>query len=341
MWWKDFIWKDWPIVTVKETGARIRIDKALLSDVWAWVSYFVVELVRLIPRKLFSRREFRVYFTPNPPRPWYLLWPVIHLADGRIVNTLQKADTVFYFQDKTRGEPEPLPELLTESGAASDPESGPIQTRNMQAFNMHCHDISKSKVAQEFYTVFGYELAVNPREFHGPMVVKSEQNGTHDGYIAQGPTLPEPGWVYQHLIKTDEDDGYVTDLRCPTIRGDIPLVYIKRRPVGRRFDNMNSSVSIANAKDLFSREELAQIKAFCTAMKLDWGGIDILRDQISRKIYIVDVNKTDMGPPLTLPLRQKLFSTAKLSSALKASVKADRSSAIFTGESVKTRKTPG
>lgn len=41
-------------------------------------------------------------------------------------------------------------------------------------------------------------------------------------------------------------------------------------------------------------------------MRLDFGGLDILRDKQTGRIYIVDVNKTDMGPPFALPLKEKL-----------------------------------
>ena len=62
-------------------------------------------------------------------------------------------------------------------------------------------------------------------------------------------------------------------------------------------------------------EELAVIGRFCAAMKLDWGGLDILRDRTDGRLYIVDVNKTDM-PPLRLPWTQKMRAVAILSRAL-------------------------
>jgi hypothetical protein len=43
--------------------------------------------------------------------------------------------------------------------------------------------------------------------------------------------------------------------------------------------------------------------------------MDILRDRDGR-IYIVDVNKTDAGPIIALPLGEKLASTAILADAL-------------------------
>ena len=57
---------------------------------------------------------------------------------------------------------------------------------------------------------------------------------------------------------------------------------------------------------MFSEDELAKISRFCHKMQLDFGGLDILRDNQDGRIYIVDVNKTDMGPPFALPLKEKL-----------------------------------
>jgi hypothetical protein len=51
-------------------------------------------------------------------------------------------------------------------------------------------------------------------------------------------------------------------------------------------------------------------------MGLDWGGLDILRDRDGR-LYIVDVNKTDVGPVIALSWRDKIISMNRLSKALK------------------------
>ena len=58
-------------------------------------------------------------------------------------------------------------------------------------------------------------------------------------------------------------------------------------------------------------------------MGMDWGGLDVLRDQPSGRIYIVDVNKTDVGPVIALSLKDKLKSTEALAKALIALLKGD------------------
>ena len=56
-------------------------------------------------------------------------------------------------------------------------------------------------------------------------------------------------------------------------------------------------------KKLFSNQEINLIKKFCKNFKLDFGELDILRDRHTKKIYIVDVNKTAWGPPDKIVLK--------------------------------------
>ncbi|RYF95583.1 MAG: hypothetical protein EON95_00795 [Caulobacteraceae bacterium] len=91
-------------------------------------------------------------------------------------------------------------------------------------------------------------------------------------------------------------------------------MFIKRRPAVDRFANHNSSTTLTTPEAVFSPLELEAIAAFCRDMGLDWGGLDILRDKDGR-IYVVDVNKTDMGPPIALPLKDKLRATSLLAAA--------------------------
>ena len=66
---------------------------------------------------------------------------------------------------------------------------------------------------------------------------------------------------------------------------------------------------------MFTPAELDLIRAFTARMGLDWGGLDILRDRYDGRIYIVDVNKTDLGPVIALSWRDKVRSMNRLSQA--------------------------
>jgi len=292
----DFDWS-WRGVRVRETGAEISFSRELAWDVWRGLHYIFREACRRQPSSL----PLTITYEPRAPRPWYLLWGSLRQAGVRSNKTNKNAAALtIYFSDQTKTD--------------GPPPAG-------QTLNGHCRDISKSHVANIFASTFGYPLSIDPRTATEPYLEKGEENGVHDAQIRTAPKAAEPGRVYQKLLDNETPDGTVLDYRCPTVFGDIPLIYLKERPVGKRFANLNTRVRLAKPADYFSPEELTQIKAFCGAMHLDWGGLDILRHAGDGRIYIVDVNKTDMGPPLSLPIKEKLSSVKTLGEALRDKLK--------------------
>lgn len=298
----DFNWlSDFQIqgrtVHVTKTGAIVRLDRTLFSEIGAWLTYYgPVRLKAMIENLLFPGP--RILFTPDVPRPWYLVSNAVGWSGTRVTSDPRLAVAAFYFEDSTVGVAPRTPGLTCLNGA--------------------CTDVSKSRVADIFEAVFGYPLAVDPRRWLGLAVEKGEKNGAHDGRVVRCPRDPAPGKVYQRLIDTI-DDGMAQDLRTPCVDGEPVLVFIKRRPNETRFANHNTSVALAAPRDQFSDAELDAIRRFNKAMNLDWGGLDILRDRHDGRIYIVDVNKTDM-PPLALPFRDKMRSTRQLAAALRRMV---------------------
>jgi hypothetical protein len=110
----------------------------------------------------------------------------------------------------------------------------------------------------------------------------------------------------------------VEDLRCPTVDGEIAAVFLKRRPAATRFANANAEVRMLAPDQVFNAAERALIAAFCHGFGLDWGGIDVLRERSSGALWIVDANKTDMGPPTAVPLAAKLASARAIGARLRA-----------------------
>ncbi len=300
LWWRDFEFQD-GVVTVKKTGARLPIEPGLIGEVLAWFPfYFVAESWRL---KAAAGSGPKIWFTPDRPRPWYLIWSVLHAAGARIARSPEEADAVFVFDDSTVCPSRPVP-------------------AGVPVLNGDCQSIAKSHVARVFEECFGYALTVDPERWTGPMVEKSEINGAHDGRIIHGPCPPRPGHVYQRVIDNRTGNGLVEDLRCPTIGGEIPLVMYKRRRIETRFCNSNDEVEIAETGDVLSAQEVEQLGRFSRAMKLDWGGLDVLRDRSDGRLYVVDVNKTDMGPPIAMALGDKITVTRKLAAAFLAHIQA-------------------
>lgn len=292
----DFHWQPSGVTLhVRKTGARVPVDRSVLKDFLIWLAYYgpvrakaaVTGLVRPGPK---------VWFAPDRPRPWYLVWGAAAWGGMRFVRRPEDADAAFYFEDSTVGRPPAV--------------------HGLRALNFDCTDVSKTKVAEVFEQVFGYPLAVDPETWTGQAVEKGEGNGAHDGRLVACPRPRTPGRVYQQVIDTTEG-GMVHDLRTPFVGGRPALVFIKSRPVDARFANMNSRVVLTTPEAVYSPAEIERLSAFARAMRLDWGGLDVLRDRGTGRLYVVDVNKTDMVP-IALPWADKLRAIRRLSHALRA-----------------------
>jgi hypothetical protein len=214
-----------------------------------------------------------------------------------VASTLLPGTAAMRFDDRTI-QPE-LPELFP-------PGQRVINGRSL--------DISKRAVQTHFARGFGYALAVAQRQHEGPMVQKSDANYTHDGHIVNGPLPPgadRPGRVYQRLVDTLDAQGYVVDLRTIVVAGRARIIYRKRRPAALRFAAANTSVEILAPADAFSPDELARIAAMASAMGVDFGALDVLRDVHDGRIYVVDVNNTPGGlpSPLTAEQREQILTT--------------------------------
>lgn len=288
-----------------ETGAVIPLTSEFARDVWR-IASFVWLINGLRATRIVRGREprARISFFPKKPRSYYAIWPVCQLADVKIVDDPDEADLHFYFEDR---------EFLT----------APRQTpSDKPAFNVGCFDIRKSVVSRVFEETFGYSLAVNPSAHHGPLVEKSESNGKHDGRLIEGPVAnPKPGFVYQRNIENTFDGFEHVDIRTPVVGGKTtPYVFLKRRTRALRFTNDNHRVDLASTDAMLSRDEQEKIADFARSMRLDFGGLDILRDRHDGRIYIVDANKTDMGPPSAMTGQDKLTAMRGLADAFAAMV---------------------
>lgn len=282
-------------LTVRKTGAHVPYSPSVLAETTAWFRFFFRwrSMAPVGPK-------FTIGFTPERARPWYLVRAVAHVAGGVLAKNLSEADVVMQFEDATTSAHPPPSDL--KPGA--------------KLINFNCTDISKSRVAAASETAFGHPLIVDPETHHGPAAEKSEINAAHDGRTVMCPKPAIPGRVYQRLVDNRGlDPNIVEDLRTCTIGGKPICVFIKRRPVTKRFQNTNVDVQLREPEQVFTVEELERIRVFCNEIGLEWGGIDVLRDRNDGKLYIVDANKTDMGPPIALNLADKITATRKLARA--------------------------
>lgn len=274
----DFTWTG---IIDRKTGRKIGAAELTPSELAKFLGYLAVLLVQSAMANLPRRETFRVCFTPDRPRPWHVVWSAATLAGVRITSNAREADAVFRFEDKTIG-----------------------STAYSHAINGGCADISKSRVAAMFESVAGYPLRVVPETHVGLAVEKSEANGAHDGVIVQCPTPAAPGKTCQLFI--DSAEGATAYDYRTTIIGRTPLfVLIKTKPAADRFSIHNTSVKFAPLGEVFSADEIALLTRFAETMQLDWAALDVLRDRATGRIYVVDVNTTDMGPAVDLSLKDR------------------------------------
>lgn len=190
-----------------------------------------------------------------------------------------------------------------------------------RVLNLALRDISKKHVATVFARVFGYGLSVDPATHHGPAVCKSDENAAHDGQVVECPipaTDVRPGRVYQVLIdNTSEWQGRpcVRDFRVVVIGSRLAACYVKYRPIEKRFSNKNLVAELCEPFELLSEEEASLLVRLCHEIQADYVELDVLRDNASGRIYVVDVNPTPAGPPNGLPDRSALEAVGRMAQA--------------------------
>jgi hypothetical protein len=184
--------------------------------------------------------------------------------------------------------------------------TGSVPSAAKRWINGRCQDIRKSTISKLNAEVFGRPLAIDPTTYRGEAVEKSEENGMHDGSIITCPIpAPREGKVYQKAINNEVASRTIEDLRAVVVGHEVAFVYRKVRSIRDRFLNNQANVRIEDATSVFSKEEIAQILCFTQKLGLDFGEIDVLRDQGSGYIYIVDANNTSIYPPIGLTYRER------------------------------------
>ncbi len=298
IWFDDFKYDNGAWL-IKKTGHRVPARFELLEDMAAWLTFYTLAQSWRTWRRITGNQRPTMAFYPEKPRPWYFIWPVMHASGVKLISDVGSADIVFQFDDSTESYHEP-----------------PAIKPGARLVNFKCNDISKSRVAEAFKRAAGYSLSVDPETYKGPMVEKSEKNACHDGRIIEGPMSAIADKTYQVLVDNEVEGGLVEDLRCCIVGGKPAIVFRKRRQLERRFLNENAFVELDTPENTYSDDEIRLISQFATEIGLEWGGVDVLRDRLSGKIYIVDANKTDMGPPIALKLSDKLKATRRMAKAL-------------------------
>ena len=146
--------------------------------------------------------------------------------------------------------------------------------------NGRLKDVSKEKVNNVHMDIFGYDMAIDPETFRGSYVRKTNLQGDKSGKVFRLPQKREPGYVYHKLIDNVEG-GFRIDYRVHVIDGEI--VWIRKK---WKRQIIGPGVVRSEISDL-KKSEKRKILEYCEAIGLDFGELDVLKDE---KIYIVDVN---------------------------------------------------
>ena len=240
---------------------------------------------------------------PDYPSKKTTIYKISHKLGFRITNKrLSNPKLVMWFHDTTHASSELLVQHFPDHAV----------------INKRCMDISKKHVDRVHHEVFGYSTIIDPRTHEGKAVAKSDINALHDGEIVNCPVkVPSEKAVYQIVIDNSAASGEFIDYRVPVIAGNIPLVYSKYKKSEVRFTNQVHRSELHQPESIFSTEELKNITAMAAAMGAEFCEFDVLRDNHSGRIYVIDVNKTPYGPPGGLPTNDAKKAVALLTEAFR------------------------
>jgi glutathione synthase/RimK-type ligase-like ATP-grasp enzyme len=68
---------------------------------------------------------------------------------------------------------------------------------------------------------------------------------------------------------------------------------------------------------IFTEQELDNIRKMAVQMGADFCEFDVLRDNASGLIYVIDVNKTPYGPPAGLSASESMHAVSLLTNAFR------------------------
>lgn len=163
------------------------------------------------------------------------------------------------------------------------------------ALNRRCIDISKATVDRLWAEAAGYSIAVDPVAWRGRLVVKPLANAVRGGRIVEGPlTQTRTGVVYERLVDSRTGDR-IHSTRALIGQGEVVVAYDRWRPYPHWFGGPEETVPAAPT-ELYSADEMAALLRLADLIGLEFGEVDVIRDNESGLIYAVDVNRTPVRP---------------------------------------------
>lgn len=189
---------------------------------------------------------------------------------------------------------------------------------NLACINAGCTDISESHVAGVFEGIFGYPLALSSRSFATDALDSEKTYGALCGGLIAHSKGMQPNRICQHPSDGSGKE-FAEEMRIPCVGGEPILAFVKRRPKSACLVD-RESVSLEAIEEKLSEDEQTNIRTFIREIKLDWGGLNIERENSCNRLYILDVSKTDMLPR-GLPFVDKMDASRRLGAALQKLVR--------------------
>lgn len=179
--------------------------------------------------------------------------------------------------------------------------------KKVSVINIQSRDIGKDFVDAKMQETMGYCSKIDPKTFIGIVVKKSITNAVHDGQEITCPISKiDEGSIYQKLVDTSNGKGEVMDMRVVIMKNEIPHLYANFRKLELKFSNRPFRAELVlDINTMLSQKEQDDLIRFSKALGLDFGELDVLRDNGDGKIYVVDANNTPQGPPVHLPTEEK------------------------------------
>lgn len=184
---------------------------------------------------------------------------------------------------------------------------------SLPIINENLLNIRKDHIDDVFTEVFGYSLRLDPTEHWGVCIEKSTQNAIHRGKFIQCPIRPadidvrtypsnsgEPHVrMYVKMIDTRIDEETIRDFRVAVMGGEVVALFEKHLGNGSFFhpykENKFEVYEFDSMRPYFSTQEQILVKKFIEEMNIDFAEIDILRDNSTGLMYIIDVNPVPAG----------------------------------------------
>jgi hypothetical protein len=163
-------------------------------------------------------------------------------------------------------------------------------SKSLKVINLAVGDVSKSFVDKIFIEVFGYSTFLDPFQTFGYAIRKSEKQAAHDATIVPLPFVAEKGFVYQRLLDSRCSTTLCHDIRLPVFKNEIPFAFLKYRLTAEPVRSLYKIEFIEDIQTILSPQEINKVLLFASKFGLEFGEIDLIRNNSDGRIYILDVN---------------------------------------------------